>query len=113
MSKKIDYSEGRRGSEYLTIRPGDQEVTMLVVDSAIEPSKYTDVGGQPRQDVVLIVDVDGEARKWRLNAGGNRALDAAGVEVGDLIRVARREDAVEDGRTLSQWGIEVLGEGGA
>ncbi len=105
----IPYGKYRGGGAYLNIRPGDGALEMEILDSTIEPSKYTDANGSPREDVVLIVDVDGETHKWRLNAGANAALDRAKVDVGDRIVVARRDDDVSSGRTLSQWEITKVG----
>jgi hypothetical protein len=97
----IPFGKYRKGGTYLTIRPNDPTVEMKVLDSTVEPSKFG------REDLVLIVDVGGQEHKWRLNTGANRALDDAGVDVDDVIYVTRGDDLVEDGRTQSQWAIEV------
>jgi hypothetical protein len=106
MAQEIDYDAGVE-SEWLDIRPLDPTVVMKITSWGLEESRYTRRDGKKRQDVVLAVDVAGEQLKWRLNAGARRACKAAGAKVGDVIRVTRHEDTVVDGRTESNWTVEV------
>jgi hypothetical protein len=104
----IDY--GNTGGLYLDVRQGDA-LELTVTGWTKEQSKFTDSTGAPREDLVLEVEADGEAKRWRLNAGARRACREAGVDVGHRIRVKRDEDTVVNGRTQSNWEIEVLGGG--
>jgi hypothetical protein len=47
--------------------------------------------------------VDGEPRRWRLNAGARATLRDADVQVGETVTVRRLDDRVENGRTISDW----------
>ena len=100
------WSDGIPESNWVKIRPGDR-VRLKVLDRTMRPSNLNkDRDGNPLNEVLATVEIDGEARPWTPNIGALRALEAARVANGDVIDVERHADtAGSGGFTQSNWTI--------
>jgi hypothetical protein len=105
------WTRGLPDSEWLRVTPGDEVRGVRVVAFDIRPSKFPDRYGNPRDEVVADIEVEGRPEKrWTPNTGALRALDAAHVKIGDTIDIIRGADRATDGGfTQSQWTITVRG----
>jgi hypothetical protein len=108
---KSIWTQALPASEYLKVGQGEEVRGVKILALDIRPSKFLDHKGNPKDEYVAEIEVEGRPEKnWSINVGATKALDAAHVKIGDTIDLIRgRDRPIGEGRNESQWTITVRG----